>query len=288
MNRSIAVFTAWPDQIKDQHKCFDIVFETDTESLVSQCVGTHSHKSFERYVAQTHDRGYHKPHQLCLFVNAPVQIDLSDLIPFLDQDYTTLKDVDLDWILYQRKPVWQENQVVIEKSPYPVGIIFIDCWEKIMQHSAWIDKPHHWNFYVDMKNQLTKYQIKSMIFHTGNYGGLPLAIELQSWAKLPNSQNIMDLQVFQDYYKKVAVQDWIVVGAHWQRCTHDKPLGFHNLLKLKKQDPELRIYSHKVCTVKFVNNDIEHPVVSTLDSQDYAQDTLHWKLNGNLYELLIE
>jgi hypothetical protein len=67
-------------------------------------------------------------------------------------------------------------------------------------------------------------------------------------------------------------------------------MGFHNLLLLKQNDPELRIYSHMDCTVKFLNNDLnstaDRPVVTTCSESDYQQDSLNWKITGRLAELI--
>jgi hypothetical protein len=138
-----------------------------------------------------------------------------------------------------------------------------------------------------MKQELAKYQIRNMVFHTGTYGDLPLASELLDWRAQNNSTEIQSIEHFGQHYKQINLRDWIVVGAHWGRCTHDKPLGFRNLLRLMTQDPNLHIYSHSLCTAKFLNNDLEKPILETCLSQDYEQDSLSWKPNGNLYKLIL-
>jgi hypothetical protein len=285
----VAVFTAWPELINDQHSQFQIVFDKPCLDLIqntfeSQDVGA----NLERYVAWVHDRHWYAEFEYCLFVSEPSQIEISDFLLHLDPAHTTYSDADGTVILYKRGPSWLTKVIDLEKDSITTGVIFIDCWQQIAEQSAWSMYPQDFDFYARMKQQLLKYKIKSLVFHTGEYGSLPLSTELQSWKSNPRSCDIMDLTLFQQHYQKIGVTNWIVVGAHWQRCTHDKPLGFLNLLELKKQDPVLKIYSDQKCTAKFINNDLGHPILATLESQDYAQDTLYWKSNGNLFELMLE
>jgi hypothetical protein len=108
-----------------------------------------------------------------------------------------------------------------------------------------------------------------------------------SWQNHENSANIENIENFQTYYQKLQIFDWIVAGAHWQCCTHDKPLGFHNLLRLKRQDSQLKIYSHMACTVKFLNNDDGTlPRVALTKVDDYQNDSLSWQVNGMIAELI--
>jgi hypothetical protein len=285
----VAIFTAWPELIKDSGKNFELIFKESCQQLVqhtfaSQDVGA----NLFRYVAWGHDKQWHAEYDLCLFVSVPVCIEISDLLMHLDSDHSTYADIDHTVILYQRRPQWKEKTVNVEKSPNPVGVIFIDCWQQIEDKSSWPEKPDNFDFYSNMKNELSKYKIANMVFHTGEFGSLSLAAVLESWRLLPNSYNIQHIEDFQRHYLAQNIHSWIVIGAHWQRCTHDKPLGFKNLLQLKTQDSALQIYSHQNCTVKFVNNDLDNPIVSTLNEQDYQLDSLTWKPNGNLFELVLE
>jgi hypothetical protein len=169
----------------------------------------------------------------------------------------------------------------------PLGVIFIDCWQSIQDQSIWPGHNNEFNFYVNMKKQLNCFNICSKIFHTGTCENRTLALDLVSWQNHENSANIMNIENFQTYYQKLQIFDWIVVGAHWQCCTHDKPLGFHNLLRLKKQDSQLKIYSHMACTVKFLNNNGPLPRVALTEIDDYQNDTLCWKYNESLQELIL-
>jgi len=286
---SMVVFTAWPDLVKDQYNQFELKFKESCENIIQKTFASNEvSANFMRYVTWVHDQNYYADFEYCLFVRAPVQIELSDFLCNLDEAHTTYTDIDQEVIMYKRNKPWQIKIIETEKSPAGVGVIFIDCWQQIADKSRWIGQSDYFDFYINMQNHLSKYQIKTKVFHTGTYGDLELSNELLPWSTHSNSKNIMYLEEFQAYYKEKDVRSWIVVGAHWQSCTHDKPLGFRNLLELKKHDPELKIYSHKDCTIKFVNNDIEHPVVSTLVPADYEQDSLIWKPNGNLFELVTE
>jgi hypothetical protein len=287
--KTVAVFTAWPELIQNQGQQFDLVFMPSCNQLIKDTFASDDVLSnLQRYVAWVHDRKWFTQFDFCLFVGRPCRIDVGDFLIYLDNEHSTYIDIDQEIILYRRSSQWQSKIVDIEKTSESLGIIFIDCWQQIADNSVWPRKAHGFNFYTDMKNSLSKYKVNNMVFHTGEFGSLPLATELIPWSQYLNSYHIMDIEDFRTRYKIQQIYEWIVVGAHWQRCTHDKPLGFHNLRELKRQDSKLKIYSHKECTVKFLNNDIDNPIVNTLDSQDYAGDRLSWKPNGNLFELVTE
>jgi len=283
----LAVFTQWPDLIQDKYNSFDVKFYLDPlDYLLNAVDHQDSPNRFEKYVAWVHDGKVHAEHDLCLFVRKPAQIELADFLPYLDHEHTTYKNSELSWILYQRGPVWQEKIILIEQSPRPVGVIFIDCWQQI-QESRWPNSSAGFDFYRNTKQELEKYQIRSMVFHTGTYGGLPLAAQLLDWRAQNNSIEIQSIEHFSQCYKQLDLCNWIVVGAHWGRCTHDKPLGFRNLLQLMALDPNLHIYSHSTCTAKFINNDLEKPELDMCLRQDYEQDSLSWESNGKLYKLIL-
>jgi hypothetical protein len=182
-------------------------------------------------------------------------------------------------------PVANNCDVIDNLIQQKTGIIFIDCWQSIVGNH-WTDVPDQFDFYKNMMGALQPAYEKNLVFHTGVYGDQPLSSALQSWSEQVNSIDIMWLEDFARHYQARKIFNWIVVGGHWQRCTHTKPLGFYNLLDLKKLDSQLRIFSYPECTVKFVNDDIEHPIVSTCKNYDYQQDNLIWQAQDRLFELV--
>ena len=169
------------------------------------------------------------------------------------------------------------------------GVIFIDCWQGIVDSSSWPEFSQDFDFFKSIKAHLEKYQPQNLVFHTGVYGSLPLACELVPWYRQGNAVDIMDIIMFDQHYRAREIFNWIVVGAHWQRCTHEKSLGFFNLLDLKKIDSRLRVFSHQDCTVKFLNDDIDNPVVTTCNESDYQPCNnrgLIWQSHGSLHELV--
>jgi hypothetical protein len=283
----VAVFTAWPELVHDRHSRFNICFQEPCQQLIQNTFESTDVKgNLARYVAWAHDKKWHDQFDFCLFVAAPVDLELADFMHWMDEDYSNYIDPDQNFIFYHRKSVWNSKTFDVEKNPNPVGVIFIDCWQIIDNQSVWSEKSQEFDFYASMKHELLKYKIAGMVFHTGEFGNLPLADHLEPWRLLPNSHEIQHIEDFQRHYLAQNIYSWIVIGAHWQRCTHDKPLGFRNLLQLKTQDPALRIYSHQNCTVKFLNTNIANPVVDTLHASDYETDSLNWRPYGNLFELM--
>ena len=165
------------------------------------------------------------------------------------------------------------------------GIIFIDCWQDLQDQGQWLDLDPDWNFYQNMVTRLAVYRPDSLVFHTGDYGGLPLARDLECLHRQSNAVDILKLQSFEQHYTDKQIFNWIVVGGHWQICTHQKPLGFYNLLDVKKLDARLRIYSHMDCTLRRANNDMDHPIKTTCKPVDYQNDGLTWQVNGMIAEL---
>jgi len=288
-NKTVAVFTAWPELIHDIHNTCNVVLQDSVDSLLISAFGpTTMSCQLERYVARAHDRKLHSEFDYCLFVNQPVRLDMSDLLACLTPEFTTYIDQDQQFIFYHRNKIWKDQVVSVEKYPPSCGVIFIDCWQSILDHSEWPDVVSEFDWYESMSTVLFRHRTNSLVFCTGEYGNLPLSDKLQSWKQQYDSIDCQNPYVFQQYYQSKKLYNWIVVGAHWQRCTHDKPLGFYNLLKLKQQDSNLRIFSHSDCTIKFLNNDLEHPIVSVCNKSDYDQDTLTWKSAGKLFELMIQ
>jgi hypothetical protein len=285
-NTTVAVFTAWPELIHDAHKICNVVFQEPVDSLVINTFRTPT-VNLERYVVRVHDYKLHSEFDCCLFVNQPVGLDMSDLLECIDPKFTTYFDQDQQFILYRRDEIWRDQIISVEKYPPDCGVIFIDCWQYIMDHSEWPNVDPGFDWYESMSTGLFRHKNNCLVFCTGDFGSLLLSNKLQSWKQQYDSIDCWNPQYFQQYYQSKKLYNWIVAGAHWQRCTHDKPLGFYNLLKLKQQDSKLRIFSHSDCTLKFLNDDIEHPRVAVCNKSDYDQDTLKWKSTGKLFELML-
>lgn len=289
--KSIAVFTAWPDLISDLHKVADFSFQESMQQvLVKNFYDEHVDHGLERFSTRVHDMNLYPEFEFCLYVKHPVNFDISDILDLLESDVTTYLDSDQNFAFYQRRPVWFSklinSQCFAEDRPQAPGVILIDCWQEVQDQGRWLDRAPGWNFFENMVQILPLYRPKNFLFHTGDYGNPVLAQALEFLHRQGNAVDIMDLQIFQRHYQAQNIFDWIVVGAHWGICTHDKPLGFYNLLDLKKTDPRLRIYSHMDCTLKRVNNDMDHPIKTTCTPSDYKNDSLQWRLNHKIPELI--
>lgn len=292
MNKiKIAVFTDWPDLVNDFYQCCEISLQDSVANLVRDYIShTPIVNELEQLAVHVHDRDLFKHFDLCLFINKPAYLDLHDVVNLLDSAHSTYIDNAQEILLYRPSDFWHTKLVHVpvyqEQRPERAGIIFIDCWQQIQDISQWPCAPAQFDFFNCMSKALTKYHAQNCVFHTGTFGNLPLAHELRWWHRRGNAVNIWDLGNFERHYKDREIFDWIVVGAHWRRCTHEKPLGFYNLLDLKHLDPNLRIYSHMDCTAKFVNDDIAAPQLATCSAQDYNTDNLKWRANGRLPELI--
>lgn len=287
----MAVFTAWPDLVSDRYNLFDLEFMQSFDTcLIDTFADQNIDHGLERFAVRVHDRGLYNNFEYCLFVCQPVQFDLCDLDQYLDDEHTMYVSQNREFAVYKRGPVWNQKDIKVttwtEQVPDDVGIIFIDCWQNIQDQSRWTHETMAFDFFGHMTRTLTKYRAKNLVFHTGEYGDLPLARSLKTWHWQGHAVDILDLNYFQRHYRARNLYNWIVVGAHWQRCTHEKPLGFYNLLDIKHIDPRFRIFSQIDCTIKFVNNDIDHPAVAVCQWTDYEQDGLIWSPNGKLPELI--
>ena len=212
---------------------------------------------------------------------------------------------------------------MIQLKQNRLGVIFIDCWE---QNWQWANpgQPHN-NFYLNMLDTLSAYNVDSYVFHTSflslnyvtqdvvNYfkefvvnqhteldqrqgiqdlaeatGTERLAPELHVLAGHRKSIFITTFAGFDQWRQTSLITDWIVVGAHWPICTHTKPLGFNNLSEYKRQHPHLRFYSIPSCTAKWVHTENEQ-VATVLTNQDYLDDTTcNWvSIRPDLYELTL-
>jgi hypothetical protein len=287
--KDIAVFTEWPQLITDSSHSWRVNIRDSCAELVSQTFGTYQDpNNLLKYVARTHDRKLHDQFQYCLFVNQPCAIDLADYILLLQNKFTTLIDPTRNVVLYRRDDMWLDHTVDFINQSDLFGIIFIDCWQDLVDAQTWSDIPQPFDFITHIKQQLQQYRCRSLIFHTNNYGNLPLAQGLIPWSKFGHAREVDTIAQFESHYRSLELFNWIVVGAHWQRCTHDRPLGFKQLVKTKQQDPKLHIYSHSQCTVKFLNDDLANPVVSLCTHKDYETDLLCWQSQGKLYELSLQ
>ena len=291
---AIAVFTAWPDLIHDLHNHFEVhVHESMQSSLISTFADQNIDHGLIRFAVRVHDRNQYPDYEYVLYVTKPLQVDLHDLKTHIDDQHNVVMDENNGFLLYHRRKTWSIKQVsalgYTEILPNEPGIIFIDCWQKIAD-SSWHNLPGDFDYYKTMKRILCRYRPKNLVFHTGEFGSLPLATDLLDWYHQGNSIDIMQITHFERHYQARNIFNWIVVGAHWRRCTHEKPLGFYNLLDLKNLDPRLRIFSQMNCTVKFINNDLENPEVALCDESDYTdprgQQSLIWQANGKLPELV--
>lgn len=285
---AIAVFTAWPELINNAYNCCELKFQDSVASRLTATFGSSTvSQALARYVARVHDRRLHSEFEYCLFINQPVLLEIADLLPWIDSEHTTYMGWDQNFILYRRGRIWKAKDIDIASYPAPAGIIFIDCWQHI-SNSKWLNCSYDFDFYKQIKQILPRYNLRSLVFHTNLIDDFILSTELQIWHDQANAVDIMSPAGFQHHYQKTNLQNWIVVGAHWQNCMHERPLGFKSLLELKQQDSQLRIFSHMDCTVKFAPDNIEflNPQVSTLTELDYKNDSLIWATNGKLSELL--
>jgi hypothetical protein len=291
MKPTVAVFTAWPDSVNDLYDVYDIkVLEPVDQLLQETFASTTIDQGLLRYVVRAHDRQFYLEYDYCVFVQTSEKFDLWQVIQQVDGEHTTYESQETKLVLYRRQKIWQAKNITVdfynEQAPDDVGIIFIDCWDIIQTHSKWIHTPDGFDFYGAMIKTLQKYPTKNLVFHTGNFGSFPLSRALKTLYSQGNAVDIMNINYFSRHYQARNLYNWIVVGAHWQRCTHEKPLGFYNLLDLKKIDSKLRVFSHMTCTVKFTNNNIDDPEVGICTQKDYDKDSLVWRPNGYLPELV--
>lgn len=309
MKIKIVIFTAWPQLIIASKHKFEVLFEESVDQILTSTFGSADiDQGMERYAVRVHDRKLYEDFEYCLLVNQPVTLDLENILELIDAEHTAYVAQDRIFVLYRRDKIWQQKNIFFplldiknlnpgavgpqlftpepENVPEHVGIIFIDCWQIINDITEWKHLPFDFDLYQTMLYYLSKYRADNMVFHTGEFGNYRLAEKLLPWYRQGNAVDILDLEVWTRHYQARNLRSWIVVGAHWQRCTHEKPLGFANLLDIKKLDPELRIFSHMDCTVKFLNNNLENPICTTCNELDYQQDVFQWKITGRIAELV--
>jgi len=309
MKTKIVVFTAWPQLLIGSSLKFEVLLEQPVEQgLIATFGSADIDQGMERYAVRIHDRNLYPEYEYCLFVNQPIELDLEKLIGQTDAEHTAYVAQDRLFVLYRRGKSWQTRDIFFhvtwpaetggrttetsvwefapENTPDRLGIIFVDCWQTVQDTTEWKHLPIHFDLYQTMIDKLSKYQADNLVFHTGEFGSHSLSSKLKPWSRQGNAVDFLKLESWTRHYQARELYNWMVVGAHWQRCTHEKPLGFYNLLDIKKLDPRLRVFSHMDCTVKFLNNDLENPIATTCCELDYQQDTLQWKITGRVAELV--
>jgi hypothetical protein len=275
---NLGIYTRWPQSISDSQNLWTKTFlGTVPSSLILA-----QDDALKRYVARSHDKNIDVDFDHYLYIENDICIDVSDFRPWLDLEHTTYIDANDMFVLYRRDKVWKDQIVDLAKKP-KIGAIFIDCWQVLESHT-WVISG--FDYYHGMIQTLESFNLIDCVFHTNTYGDLSLSYALTDWRKTLNYRDVMSINGFKQHYHNINLRNWIVVGAHWQRCTHDRPLGFHNLLHLKKQDAFLKIYSLPNCVAKFVNNNIDCPIVDACDTADYQKDSLYWQWDGNMMELV--
>lgn len=75
------------------------------------------------------------------------------------------------------------------------------------------------------------------------------------------------------------IRNWLVIGGAWQHCTHWRPLGFTNLLKLP-----MNFYAREGLLIKKLTD--EDMPVGLIDKVDFELDSLTWADQTNGLYLL--
>ena len=117
-------------------------------------------------------------------------------------------------------------------------------------------------------------------------GNETLHPELRTLAQHPNSFLIPSLKSLEQFIGHYNVNRWLVTGAHWGFCTHERELGFYKLLEIKTSHPGTQVFSLPTCTLKWV--DSEQTTVDHCTVSDYRDDNLNWCWNGAEMELLLK
>jgi hypothetical protein len=279
---TIGIYTNWPELITDSKNSWNIKFLGDFS-----VIDTMAEPKLHRWTARVHDRHFDLDYPHCLYIKDPVPIDLSVLKLFMDLKHAVYLDVHEHFVLYRRQPEYNITAIDLTTKSQ-IGVIFIDCWASILTSSWEFSKNYTnpgMNFYENMLEILSRYNIDSYIFAHGYF---PLTHYLYDWAYGSQGKRVPYDFNFADYYKSVGINRWIVVGAHWQHCTHKHKIGFIHAGKLIKQDSNLEIYSIPECTVKFVVDNPLQRLQSTLSQEDYDTDTLSWQYTDKLAKLIVK
>lgn len=277
----IGIYSDYPDMIIDSKNQWTIKY-------LGGFVEDQILFGLDKWAVRVHDFKFDRAYDHLLYVNCPVILDLSILARDLNlRDtayYATLKR----FLLFRHDNHFQLTTLEYIERPAQVGVIFIDCWDSILD-TAWQLHSNYsnidLNFCQNMVEVLKDYNIVEYIFCTGDN---PVSIHLNPI--IDNHTNKVKLLPydfdFANYYKKTNVNHWIIVGAHWQQCVHTREIGFNNMVHLMKKDPNLVIYSIPECTAKFVVSAPPRKIQSTLLQSDYVSDLLYWRYSSSLAELL--
>lgn len=185
----------------------------------------------------------------------------------------------------------------------PVGVIFIDCWDQ-----DWAEP----DFYPTIKRRLAGIPVKAKVFNTSFMRLDIITQETVNYLKtIPQTQAVQDLldnagterlsrhlyseldptciliptfDGFVQYVQMSGISEWIVMGAHWQLCTHTKSLGFNNLLEYKRTRPHMNFYAFPDCIAKWVHGPDEN-LATVCTWADFEQDHLKWTKVGELARL---
>ena len=281
----LGVYTNRPELITDSLNRWNIEFLWPLQQSSASILPPNI---LEKYVSRVHDQNLDLEFPHCLYILDPLTLDLSDLYTWMDLKHTMYYDIQQRFALYRRDTTHLIKTVDLDSKP-KTGVIFIDCWQSNLE-CEWVYNTKYApvkNFYQRMIDSLWEYNLHSFVFLTSDFAPKPTADLLQTWENKPSSKHIRSLSVFENHINHTDIKNWLVVGGHWGFCTHDKSLGFFNLLKLKQQDPSLRFYSLADSTAKFVVNNGDQSVLTTCCQDDYEHDSLQWNWQGLLAELKI-
>lgn len=280
----LGVYTNQPDLISDSLHRWDIEFLWPLDSTIRMFSPPHL---LEKYVSRVHDRKFDSKFPHCLYIIDPTPLDLSDLYTWMDLNHTMYYDKQERFALYRRDTTHLIKIVDLESKP-KTGVIFIDCNQSNLE-CPWTyntDYSPTKNFYQRMIENLWQFNLHSFVFLDSDFDPQPLANDLKGWSQQPWAINLDSLDDFQIHVENTGIKHWIIAGSHWRFCTHNKALGFLNLLKLKKSDPLLHFYSLPDSTAKFVRNDSKNSILTVCTEDDYYNDTLNWTYYGNIAELM--
>ena len=161
----------------------------------------------------------------------------------------------------------------------PASIVFANSFVRLDMQTR--DVVNYLKAFYHTGNQAQK--IKALDDLIESSGDEPLHKKL---LQLLNTRNdciyIPTTSAFEQWMQMTEIKHWVLVGAHWPICTHDKPLGFNNLKNIKG----INLYSIPSCTLKWV--DVKSRTVSVIDLYSYLKDSLRWsEINTDLYKLVL-
>jgi hypothetical protein len=281
----LGVYTDHPELVTDSLNRWNVEFLWPFDTVINTLSLPNL---LEKYVSRVHDRKFDLEFPHCLYILDPMALDLSDLYTWMDLKHTMYYDKQQRFALYRRDTTHLIKTIDLDLKP-KTGVIFIDCWQSNLE-CEWVyntDYAPEKNFYQRMIDYLWDFNLHSLVFLTSEFAHRHTADLLNEWENKPWSTHIESLKVFQTHINRTGIKNWIVVGGHWGSCTHDKSLGFFNLLTLKQNDLSLHFYSLADSTAKFVVNDHNNTILTVCAQDDYECDTLNWHWQGSLAELKI-